>query len=123
MFSTAGAADASAKRPRARCAATPRSPRAYSKICGATSTNLSAAGITVHAVRITKISTSVSGPVVDSGNANPDNDFRYDATLAGYIYNLSTKGLTTGTYQMEFTVQDSAGSASTQAYTISFQVK
>ena len=39
-----------------------------------------------------------------SGNANPDNNFRFDATLNGYIYNLSTKGLSTGTWQLSFTV-------------------
>ena len=40
----------------------------------------------------------------DAGNANPDNAFRYDATLGGYIYNLSTKGLTQGTWKLTFTV-------------------
>jgi hypothetical protein len=29
--------------------------------------------------------------------------FRYDTALAGYIYNLSTKGLLTGTYSLSFT--------------------
>lgn len=41
----------------------------------------------------------------DAGNANPDNGFRYDSTLGGtggYIFNLSTKGLTTGTYNLTF---------------------
>lgn len=41
------------------------------------------------------------------GNANPDNNFRYDSTLGptgGYIYNLSTKGLSTGTYALTFSV-------------------
>ena len=34
----------------------------------------------------------------DAGNANPDNLFRYDADLGGYIFNLSTKGLGAGDY-------------------------
>jgi hypothetical protein len=93
------------------------------QLCSAANVNLSAAAIIVHAVSTTKTSTTVSGTVADSGNANPDNDFRYDATLPGYIYNLSTKGLTTGTYLLTFTVQDSAGSPSTQSYTTQFQVK
>ena len=39
------------------------------------------------------------------GSANtPDNNFRYDATLAGFIFNLSTKGLTSGTWVLSFTV-------------------
>jgi hypothetical protein len=37
-------------------------------------------------------------------NANPDSDFRYDGTLAGYIYNLKTTGLARGTWKMGFTV-------------------
>ncbi len=42
----------------------------------------------------------------DTGNANPDSDFRFDATLGtsgGYIFNLSTKGLGGGTYGFTFT--------------------
>jgi hypothetical protein len=32
------------------------------------------------------------------GNSNPNNVFRYDASLGGYIFNLDTKGLAVGTY-------------------------
>ena len=35
-----------------------------------------------------------------AGNANPDETFRYDAGLAGYIYNLRTSPLATGTWEM-----------------------
>ena len=43
------------------------------------------------------------------GNANPDFDFRYDASLEGYVFNLSLKCqgaacFTTGTYDLNFTV-------------------
>jgi hypothetical protein len=38
----------------------------------------------------------------DTGNANPDFDFRYDPTLASYIFNLSTTGYPTGTYTLNF---------------------
>jgi hypothetical protein len=37
--------------------------------------------------------------------ANPDNNFRYDSTLGstgGNIFNMNTKNLTTGTWQMPF---------------------
>ena len=44
------------------------------------------------------------GLLDDSGNANPDFDSRYDAALEGYIFNLKTTGLTTGTYNLNFTV-------------------
>jgi len=91
------------------------------QLCDGTGNNLSSPSITVHAVSITQTSTSISGPVEDSGNANPDNDFRFDSTLGGtggYIFNLSTKGLATGTYNLNFTVTgDSA------AYAAPFQVK
>ena len=83
--------------------------------------NLSSPSLTLHAISVTQASSSISGPVVDSGNANPDNDFRFDSTLGaagGYIFNLSTKGLTTGTYNLNFTVTgDSA------VYSAPFQVK
>jgi hypothetical protein len=47
------------------------------------------------------------GQVLDAGNANPDNDFRFDVSLGntgGYIFNLKTTGLDTGTYTLNFTV-------------------
>ena len=50
------------------------------------------------------VSSSATGPVEDSGNANPDGDFRYDAALAGYIFNLGTRSLGIGTYALDFTV-------------------
>ena len=40
----------------------------------------------------------------DSGNANPDLDFRYSEDLEGYIFNLSTKNLTQGSYVLRLTV-------------------
>jgi hypothetical protein len=45
----------------------------------------------------------VSALVGNSGDANPDGGFRYDAALAGYIFNLSTRGLATGSYVLRFT--------------------
>lgn len=40
----------------------------------------------------------------DAGNSNPDFDFRYDAGLSGYVYNLKTKGYAPGTYSLAFRV-------------------
>jgi hypothetical protein len=43
------------------------------------------------AYNVSQISTSTSGGVENAGNSNPDNDFRFDATLGstgGYIFNL-----------------------------------
>ena len=45
---------------------------------------------------------SIAASVIDAGNANPDSTFRYDASLAGYVFNLSTKGLEAGRYVLSF---------------------
>jgi len=77
------------------------------QICDAAANNLSSATTVLHATAILAAS-GVAGPVQDSGNANPDNDFRPtggNGSNAGYIFNLSTDGLPTGTYALQFTVQ------------------
>ena len=51
---------------------------------------------------------------VRAAAANPDFDFRYDASLPGYIYNLSTKGLATGTWALNFTIPGDPTSHSVQ---------
>ena len=53
---------------------------------------------------------------------NPDYNFRYDATLGdtgGYIYNLSTKGLTSGTWKVTFAVDG----VSASTYFVQFDVR
>jgi hypothetical protein len=74
------------------------------QLCDAAGTNLSSASIVVHAVSVTQVSTSTAATLDDTGSANPDFDFRYDPTLGGYIFNLSTNGYSTGTYSLNFTV-------------------
>jgi hypothetical protein len=47
--------------------------------------------------------------VDDTGNANPDNDFRFDGSQGssgGYMFNLKTTGLSSGTYQLLFTASN-----------------
>jgi hypothetical protein len=91
------------------------------QLCDGSGNDLSSPGITLHATGVTQVSTSISGAVQASGNANPDNDFRFDSTLGptgGYIFNLSTKGLSTGTYNLNFTV-----SGDSFSYVAPFQVK
>jgi hypothetical protein len=49
---------------------------------------------------------AVVGPLESPGNANPDNEFRFDGTLGvagGYIFNIGTNGLASGTYGLQFT--------------------
>jgi probable HAF family extracellular repeat protein len=91
------------------------------QLCDNNGNNLSSPNTTVHAVGVAQVSNVVSGVVQDSGNANPDNDFRFDSSLGvtgGYIFNLSTVGLTTGTYKINFNV---GGGPS--LYSAPFQVK
>jgi hypothetical protein len=91
------------------------------QLCDGSGNDLSSSTITVHASGITQTSTSITGPVQSPGNANPDNDFRFDPTLGptgGYIFNLSTKGLATGSYNLNFTV-----TGDSFIYPAPFQVK
>ncbi|MBA2753300.1 MAG: hypothetical protein H0U40_02400 [Chloroflexia bacterium] len=75
------------------------------QLCDSAGNNLSSPSLVLHAVNLIKVDGTVTSTAVeDAGQANPDWDFRYDADLAGYIYNLSTGGLTTGTWQLLFTV-------------------
>lgn len=90
------------------------------ELCDANGNDISSPSIVVHAAGFTATS-GVSGPVDDSGNTNPDNDFRFDTTLGsagGYIFNLSTSGLVSGTYSLQFT----AGS-DPAAHSVNFGVK
>ena len=78
--------------------------------------NVSSSSILVTALSVLRISTNTSGAVQDSGNANPDNNFRFSG--GAYIFNLSTKGYATGTYLLKF----KAGSDPI-VHTVQFQVK
>jgi hypothetical protein len=86
------------------------------QLCDVNGNNVSSANITVHAVNIEQISTSAVGDVITAGNANTDNDFRFDDGT--YILNLKTAGLSTGTYKLYFT----AGNDPT-LHSVEFQVR
>jgi hypothetical protein len=91
------------------------------QLCNSSGNDLSSSAITLHATGVTQTSASTSGAVVDSGNANPDTDFRFDLTLGttgGYIFNLKTNGLTTGSYNLKFTA-----TGDSSVYGAPFQVK
>jgi hypothetical protein len=70
----------------------------------------------LHALGVGQISSTSYGDVISAGEANPDNNFRFDD--GKYIYNLKTTGLTTGVYNLYFT----AGSDPV-VHTVQFQVK
>ncbi|HEV2349102.1 MAG TPA: SBBP repeat-containing protein [Terriglobia bacterium] len=74
-------------------------------LCDANGNDVSSSSVVLHATAVTMVS-SYSGIPDTVGNANPDNDFRFDTTLGptgGYIFNLSTNGLASGTYSLQFT--------------------
>jgi hypothetical protein len=71
------------------------------QLCNASSVDVSSPAIVVHAVGVTQLTSSAPAQLNDSGNANPDFNFRTTGT--GYIFNLSTKGYPTGTYLLSFT--------------------
>jgi microsomal dipeptidase-like Zn-dependent dipeptidase len=74
------------------------------QLCTASGANVSSPSVALQSTSVTQVSTMTSGVPDDSGNADPDNIFRYDATLQGYTFNFSTKGYLKGTYQLNFTV-------------------
>jgi hypothetical protein len=71
--------------------------------------NVSSAATVVHAVSLIQIATSASETVNDAGSSNPNANFRFDSSLGGYIFNLKTTGLSTGTYRLGFKVDGDAG--------------
>jgi len=74
------------------------------KLCDVTRRNVSSWSVALTAQSVTRISDLADAPIDDAGNANPDANFRYDGGLGGYIFNLKTTGLVTGTYALEFSV-------------------
>jgi len=86
------------------------------QLCDVNGMNVSSSGTVVHAVNIQQISSMAYGDVITSGNANEDNNFRFDN--GAYILNLKTTGLTTGTYNLYFTAGDDP-----VLHSVQFQVK
>lgn len=93
------------------------------QLCGANGTNYSSSSIVVHATSLSHVDITPSPLVDDSGAANsPDMNFRYDSTLGGtggYIFNLSTKGLSNGIWTVAFTVDN----VSDPSYVVTFGIK
>ena len=73
-------------------------------------------------IAVYKISNAVLGTELEqlidsSGSANTGNLFRYDAAAGQYIYNLSTKGYTKGTYKVYAKPEDGS------SYTVNFSLR
>jgi sugar lactone lactonase YvrE len=89
-------------------------------LCDFAGNDVSNFGVIVHATKLMQVSTQASDTIVTAGNANPDNDFRFDSTLGpsgGYIFNLLAN-LPTGTYKLFFT----AGNDPSTTHFLTFQV-
>jgi hypothetical protein len=72
------------------------------QICNASGLNQSAAPVIVHATYVLRVTTITPQAVEDAGNANPDDNFRFDGGM--YIFNLKTTGYPSGTYLLGFVV-------------------
>ncbi len=90
------------------------------QLCDASGANISAPGLVVTALGTVRLSDFAPGEVEDAGHANPDDNFRFTAfgDAGGYIFNLKTTGLTTGTYVLVFR----AGS-DPSTHGVQFQIK
>ena len=91
------------------------------QLCTPGGANLSSSSISLHATAIVKISSANPNGVPDSGSVSPDNDFRFEPSSGNggaYTFNLSTSGLTPGTYSLSFKV-----SSDLPAYSTLFQVR
>jgi len=71
------------------------------RLVNASGANVSSPDLALTVRQIVKVSTQASSQVTDAGTANADSAFRYSD--GAYIFNLSTKGLTVGTYELQFT--------------------
>jgi hypothetical protein len=80
--------------------------------------NVSSASVVVHAVSVVQISSQASTSLDDPGNSNPDFDFRYEAALGRYVFNLKTTGYGTGSYLLNFVVGNSP-----TIYSVEFQIR
>jgi len=90
------------------------------RLCRANGENLSASSVAVTALGVVRLSDFAPGEVEDSGHANPDDDFRFTDFdgAGGYIFNLQSKGLTTGTYVLVF-----RAGADPLTHGVQFQIK
>ncbi len=88
------------------------------RLVDANGVNVSSPSLLPHAISVIQTSSQASTEFGDAGNSNPDFDFRYDASLGGYIFNLQTTGFGTGSYVLNFIA------ASPQpVYSVGFQVR
>ena len=81
--------------------------------------NISSSSLILTTRGLTSLGCGGTLPVTDAGHANPDAAFRYEPSLAGYVFNLSTKGLTPGHYALSVWT----GNERDYFYTVTFDVR
>jgi predicted extracellular nuclease len=86
------------------------------QLCDINDNNVSSPSTMLHATGVGLVSSTVTGDVISAGEANPDNNFRFDNGY--YILNLKTTGLGTGVYNLYFTAGDDP-----VVHAVQFQVK
>jgi hypothetical protein len=86
------------------------------QLCGASGPVPGSPSIVVHATELFRVSNQALGEVEDAGQANPDDNFRLVGS--GYMFNLQTKGLTTGVYRLVFTV-----TGDPESHSVLFQIR
>jgi hypothetical protein len=73
-------------------------------LCSAAGVSAGSPAVIVHATDLVRMSNMATGAVEDAGEANPDADFRLVGPPTSYHFNFKSTGLTTGTYNLIFTV-------------------
>lgn len=75
-------------------------------LCDADGANVSSEQVQVSTVALVRVSDQVTAPVESVGSSSPDSGFRWSNGLGaggGYKYNLSTKGMASGTWDLRIT--------------------
>jgi hypothetical protein len=88
------------------------------RLVDANGVNVSSLAVVLHATSVIQIGTDVAAVLEDSGESNPDFDFRYDSVAGVYVFNLQTRGYGTGIYALKFTVGNDPN-----VHTVLFQVR
>jgi len=80
--------------------------------------NVSSSSLPANALGTFQIDSGASYNAEDSGNANPDFNFRFELGQQAYIYNLKIQGYETGTYWLRFRIGNTP-----VEYHVEFQVR
>ena len=74
------------------------------QLSNAIGANASSSSVVLTAFAVVRVSNAATGEIEEAGQSNPDGNFRFTLLdgVPGYIFNLQTTGLVTGTYEMQF---------------------